>query len=552
MRKWDQANGHTLKAYAGTTGVLLAMNLDDNLQQGFLGFAIKRTSYKRSGDEQKQWLRGLLRFPGQKGKKLTPINTNEAPIQKFRWSDYFVYPDSDYIYELHGLSGNYKDPIINAGPSVKIHTEPLKGSHHQVVFNRAAAASQAYQRRFAGINPEDPYLHPTFKKLAKIWLARGMDLKLKEFIRRAKSEKWALDVATYEIELDWFAKELKRAADRGVNLRILYHGTKTPDSRTLKNEHCIQDIPDKMKQPRVTYNLFHQKFIVLSKKGSTPGKTKPEAVLTGTANFTHNGIYRQANVVHVIEDKKFAQEYHTYFNDLWGPYRKEVSKFRDHIEATDKIVALDQPPAYQVIFSPRDTAGDRSEVIRIIKEAKSEIISCTAFDLHPDILEALKPSDDDNVIRYGLQNSKSEITGIHRRGEFVTPAYLDEGFESYVKESFAKQRGNIYIHLKTILRDFTTDDPWVIMGSNNFSGASSHDNDENMIIIRGDTSVADIYACEMMRHYDHYRFRWNRKRKWLVRTHGRLKLRKDSKWTNDYFDPKKLEFYERIKFSTRT
>ncbi|MCK4566423.1 MAG: phospholipase, partial [Candidatus Thorarchaeota archaeon] len=70
--------------------------------------------------------------------------------------------------------------------------------------------------------------------------------------------------------------------------------------------------------------------------------------------------------------------------------------------------------------------------------------------------------------------------------------------------------------------------------------------------IRGDTSVADIYACEMMRLYDHYRFRWNRKRKWLVTTHGRLKLRKDSKWTNDYFDPEKLEFYERIKFSTRT
>ncbi|MHA1851786.1 MAG: phospholipase D-like domain-containing protein [Candidatus Thorarchaeota archaeon] len=550
MRKREQANGLTLKVYAGTTGALLAMNIDDNLLHDFLGFAIKRTSYRRSGEEHKVWLQGLLRFPRQKGKKLTPINTNEAPIQKFRWSDYSVYPDSDFIYELHGVSGDYKNPTVSAGPTVKIHTEPLKGSHHQVVFNRAAAASQAYQRRFAGINPEDPNLHPTFKKLAKIWLARGMDLKLKEFIRRAKDDKWALDVAAYEIELDWFAKELKRAADRGVDLRILYHGTKTPDKRTIKNEHCIQDIPDDMKQPRVTYNLFHQKFMVLSKKGGSPEESKPEAVLTGTANFTHNGIYRQANVVHVIEDKVLAQEYLTYFNDVWGDYRKEVGNLRTHLEATDQIQELDQSPAYQVIFSPRKTAGDRTEVIRIIKEAKSEVVSCTAFDLHPEILEILKPSDDDNVIRYGLQNSESEITGIHRRGEFVTPAYLDEGFESYVKESFAKQKGNIYIHLKTILRDFTTDDPWIIMGSNNFSGASSHDNDENMIIIRGDTSVADIYACEMMRLYDHYRFRYNKKRKWLVRTHGRLKLHKSSKWTKDFFDPEKIEYHERMKFSS--
>ena len=53
-----------------------------------------------------------------------------------------------------------------------------------------------------------------------VWLARGMDMKLKEFIRRAKNNEWALDLATYEIELDWFAEELKKAADRGVDLRI--------------------------------------------------------------------------------------------------------------------------------------------------------------------------------------------------------------------------------------------------------------------------------------------------------------------------------------------
>ncbi|MFW9767514.1 MAG: phospholipase D-like domain-containing protein [Candidatus Thorarchaeota archaeon] len=551
MRDRTEANKLTLKVYAGTTGVLLAMNIDDSIREDFLGFAIKRTSYKRNGQAVEKWLQGLLRFPGTKGKKLTPINTNEAPIQKFRWSDYCVYPDSDYIYELHRVSGDYKNPTVTPGPSVKIHTESMNGPHHQVVFNRAVAASQAYQRRFAGINPQDPYLHPTFKKVAMIWLARGVDMKMKEFINRAKDDKWALDFAAFQIELDWVADELKKARDRGVDLRILYHATKNRNTQTQKNELCLKDFDDTIKQPRITYNLFHQKIIVLSKKEGDPPKNQPVAVLTGSTNFTHNGVYRQANVVHVINDKTLAREYHNYFNDMWGVYRTEVGKVRNHIEDTDAIVQLNNPPEYQVVFSPRKTAGDRSEVIRIIKQAKKNVISCTAYDLHPTILEALTPSGNDKVIRYGLQDKESDITGVHRRGTFVTPAYLEEGFESFVKESFAKQKGNIYIHLKTILCDFNTRDPWIITGSNNFSNASSEDNDENMIIIRGDTNVADIYLCEMMRLYDHYRFRWNRKRRLLVTTHGRLKLHKSSKWTNDYFDDEKLEYHERMQFSAK-
>src|ERR1044072_3908454 len=51
------------------------------------------------------------------------------------------------------------------------------------------------------------------------------------------------------------------------------------------------------------------------------------------------------------------------------------------------------------------------------------------------------------------------------------------------------------------------DDPIVVTGSANFSKASTNDNDENMLIIRGNPRVADIYFTEFNRLFNHYYFR---------------------------------------------
>ena len=58
---------------------------------------------------------------------------------------------------------------------------------------------------------------------------------------------------------------------------------------------------------------------------------------------------------------------------------------------------------------------------------------------------------------------------------------------------------NDYIHTKFMLVDPLSDDPLVVTGSANFSRPSQRINDENMLIIRGDTRVADIYFGEYMR-----------------------------------------------------
>jgi phosphatidylserine/phosphatidylglycerophosphate/cardiolipin synthase-like enzyme len=47
----------------------------------------------------------------------------------------------------------------------------------------------------------------------------------------------------------------------------------------------------------------------------------------------------------------------------------------------------------------------------------------------------------------------------------------------------------------------------VVTGSANFSMPSTNDNDENMLAIRGNQRVADIYFTEFNRIFYHYYFR---------------------------------------------
>jgi phosphatidylserine/phosphatidylglycerophosphate/cardiolipin synthase-like enzyme len=64
-----------------------------------------------------------------------------------------------------------------------------------------------------------------------------------------------------------------------------------------------------------------------------------------------------------------------------------------------------------------------------------------------------------------------------------------------------------YIHSKFLLFDPLGNDPIVVTGSANFSDNSTTANDENMLIIRGDKRVADIYFTEFNRLFNHYYFR---------------------------------------------
>jgi len=161
------------------------------------------------------------------------------------------------------------------------------------------------------------------------------------------------------------------------------------------------------------------------------------------------------------------------------------------------------------------------------------------------------------VLRIGLQNRPSQITGFHRdrTADFAATAYLKEGLEGFLAEK-TRQPSGILIHTKLIVVNFTSDAPTVISGSHNVSAAASGQNDENFLIVRGDTDVADCYGVEAMRLYDHYRYRWALDPDADPRPDDPCAPRPantlcpDGRWTTNYFKPGTLEAADRERFGS--
>jgi len=90
-------------------------------------------------------------------------------------------------------------------------------------------------------------------------------------------------------------------------------------------------------------------------------------------------------------------------------------------------------------------------------------------------------------------------------------SYLENPVYQWARETNAALLGLnshvSYVHSKFMLIDPLGDDPIVVTGSANFSDASTTDNDENMVVVRGDRRTADIYTTEFNRIFNHYYFR---------------------------------------------
>ena len=331
------------------------------------------------------------------------------------------------------------------------------------------------------------------------------------------------------------------AFDRGVQVRLIYHGK--GDKDTTADAKNAAHLPAANKLARKTSAIFHHKFIVLS--GFSNGVRKPRAVLAGSTNFTFNGVYCQANDITLSTDAAVAAKYLDQFEHIFSGETVPDTKARD----TNENI-LDPAAAFQIGFSPRTGQKDLACFTTLIDAAKQDVLFSTAFNMAPNIYESLLGRAHDSILRYGIQDKQSKITGLHadRTADFEATALLPQGLDGWLKEQRVKgQTGNILVHTKVILVDFTTDAPVIISGSHNYSLNASQSNDENYIIARGNTDLADCFGCEVLRIYDMYRFRFKQKSS-KTAPH----LTPDDSWTKDYYDPNNLKFADRVVFSGAT
>ena len=127
---------------------------------------------------------------------------------------------------------------------------------------------------------------------------------------------------------------------------------------------------------------------------------------------------------------------------------------------------------------------------------------------------------------------------VHRPGDprvtVVAAAAITDQFAFWQKELLkVSPAAHAIIHDKIVVIDPRSPNCVVITGSHNLGYRASYNNDENMLIIRGNQALAAAYAVHVMDVYDHYRFRYTVQTKKAGAWTG---LVPDDTWQDKYFD----------------
>jgi phosphatidylserine/phosphatidylglycerophosphate/cardiolipin synthase-like enzyme len=503
MRARSQSNGLSLHAVAGTYVVMLGIDATDPAKlKGLLGFAIHREDQT---ENEQYWLQGFKTFE-EVNPNPTPgslVSTREAPIQYFLWSDYTAKANHKYVYTVVPISGEPKNLVEGDGVSVTISTEVEDTGTHAVYFNRGVIGSQAYTRKFGNVAPDkapDP-------AAAYQWLSRGLEEAIIAFIGQAKGKRFGLRAAVYEFNWAPVLEAFGAAAKSGADVQIVYDHRKPQPGKATDTAVKAAGIAKLMKKRTANRSyLSHNKFIVLLEDGN------PTQVWTGSTNFTESGIFGQSNVGHLVRDAGLAAAYLEYWKRLDDDEdAKQLRK--DNLDQTPEPDGAPPADSTTPLFSPRPSLDVMQWYADRLDAAQKSACFTAAFGVNATLADVLAKRK--SYLRYVLmekpdKNMKKITQDANVR--IAIGATLDESAANALERWVAEERNPLgvhvlYIHSKYMLLDPLGDAPTVITGSANFSDASTKNNDENMMVIQGDTHVADIYLGEFMRMFDHFEFR---------------------------------------------
>jgi phosphatidylserine/phosphatidylglycerophosphate/cardiolipin synthase-like enzyme len=331
-------------------------------------------------------------------------------------------------------------------------------------------------------------------------------------------------------------------------------GTDDGDSTNMKARKLLHkdkiEVADRMMKKG---HIGHNKFVVyVNRRG-------PQAVLSGSTNWTPSGLCAQSNNAIVIESPALAKEYLAYWEKLKqdtqaankkkdrtllqaSPFRKSNMPARTvhNLQDVDGRASGD----IHVWFSPNTkqksvpkkkvTPPDLEEVFKLIHEARQGILFLAFIPGNPSVVTEMKRAYDEKRAKGQLfylrgaatspdpasafhvdlyhRTSKADATvrGIpepdRASAQVASVAGIFEGFAYWETELY--KLGHAVIHDKILVIDPFTDDSIVVTGSHNLGFRASYCNDENMLILRGNRAVAEAYAAHVLDVYEHYRWRW--------------------------------------------
>lgn len=556
MRKRVSSGGVTVQAIAGNHAVFFGLDLDAAAQQGCLGFSVHRIDHDPAKPEQ-YWLSGFKTF-----KSVVPnpdpkafYKTRDHPLQTFYWSDYTAKPGHDYTYRFVPRYGEPKNLQDHQGveATIEISTnDPTKGTHG-VYFNRGVAASQAYANKYE-LRPDK--LPPAKRAEALQWLSRGLVEAIKAFISQANGPGHALRAAVYEFTQPDVLAAFKTANDAGADVQIVYHAKADEEGDLNRDAIKTAGLPKSILTERTNARIAHNKFIVFCTKDGA-GNLSAQSVWTGSTNLSEGGIFGHSNVGHEVRDAAVAGR----FLDLWTQLKEnpETDKLRDWVGANSPFDATAaSADGMHTLFSPRHGLAPLKWYAERFGGGTSSIYITEAFGMGA-VFETALENYAGKGLHYVLLDKRDTNQDTWAADKKVIVAVGSKGgpntLARWAKETLTNFNPRVpYLHTKVLMIDPLGTSPMVITGSANFSPDSTSGNDENMLVIVGDTDLADVYFTEFSRIFNHFYARYwaaeLAKRHTDAPTDTQSFLSEDPSWQDPYFVAGNPKYLQRTLFSS--
>jgi phosphatidylserine/phosphatidylglycerophosphate/cardiolipin synthase-like enzyme len=577
----------SVRAYKGDAMTLLAFDLDESLTENFVGFSVRVKQGERSPyflSNRLSFKPAILRKNGIDSKE--KLSSLYSPYQKFRWvhvpsSEHYVDNPyfGEYTYEVtprYLVDDVLKDLDPSLTVSVPIEVSPFRDGEAQVGFTRAFISSQAYASHFSNNgklrpNKEDLIFdikqisgtakrwNPQSKKMEDTpytfeeqheylgWQAHDRVMELLD--ETLNDNNLRLDVFAFDLDEPMIVQKLIALAKQG-RLRIILD-----DSKDHIKEGCFEqkfedlfeaEATDKNAIVRGHYQALSHSKVFIQRSGGNAVK-----VLTGSTNFTTNGLYINANHVIIFNNPKVAQLYADVFDASFG--KELMSTFKQtKFAKTDDVIHEQQLPDMSIRFSPhlKEVADKLFGVIsKRIAKAETDVLFAIMNDRSKsDILDAVRQQvKSDKVFTYGITDTTKDVF-LYKPGSKRGVRVAGKGTETALPPPFNAVAAvpGISIHHKFIVVDFKGRNGVVYCGSSNLAYTPEQRNGDNLIEIR-DEDVVVVFAIEAIRLVDHFHWRNTKRSAKEKKEPLYLNDNKDKKkiWYKSYYNPDDLHYLER-------
>ena len=594
MEIFKTRNGVSVRAYRGDAITLLAFDVTEKLAENMAGFTIFYRCKQQNSTGK--YLYNRLTFNDEFIKKnAIPLNdensTLYSPIQKFNW----VHVPNTDITTRQAIFGDYvytitpryiKDgKLLSLNPDfsveIEIPVKPFEDKNASVAFTRGFVSSVAYATRFSrknnAVRPkindsltfDNKQIADTAKRWNNIkrkyeqvaytfeeqheWLGWQARNRILEFLEETvQDKKLSLKVFAFDLNEPEICKKLLQLGKENRLTMILddskEHSEIDAWESIFEVEYLKTGNPENIKRGHYSA-LAHCKVMIQMKNRA------PKKVLTGSANFSTNGLYVNSNHVIIFKNTKIAKLYSDIFDESFGA--EKMKNFKESAWAANdhEIEKSVSSPKMTVTFAPHKKVAAERIFDRISNSIENKETTDLLFAIMNDrsagsILSSVrKQISNENVFSYGItdtigKNDEDFAIFLYKPNSKKGIRVAARGIENNLPEPFGTVPGidGYAIHHKFIVVNFKGKNPVVYCGSSNLAFGPEQKNGDNLLEIF-DKDIVTAFAIEALRLVDH--FHW-RNTKLKNTDHLYLdQLNSGKKWSDSWFNVDDLKYRQR-------